>query len=475
MKNIIFIILILIGNISFGQTETNANKSVVESFIDNYNKENYKAIFSMFSTEMQNSLPLDITTQFLTDIKSQAGLIRKQEFIKYENGTYASYKTEFEYAVLTLNISLDDKSKINGLLFNEYIDKESSIMPIDNQSEKRNVITKRQSETIFNKVNIFPNHTQLAFAFIKNGNVSFYGVKRENDTISSINNRKNIFEIGSITKVFTSTLLADFLVKKKIDINDYINDYLDIILNNNNKLSFKQLANHTSGLPPLPTNLDLATANPANPYKEYKEKDLKEYLTTSLELTPNSIGEYRYSNLGGGLLGYTLSKIEGLSYDSLIHNVIFSKYKMLNSTTNLNKVNNELVKGLDTEGNEVSNWEFSVLVGAGGILSNVEDLSKFAVAQFDTSNRALALTRDKTFEIDDERNIGLGWHILKSKSGNQWHWHNGGTGGYSSSMVIDVKNKSGIIILSNVSTFNPDRGNIDKLCFELMEALEKNN
>ena len=68
---------------------------------------------------------------------------------------------------------------------------------------------------------------------------------------------------------------------------------------------------------------------------------------------------------------------------------------------------------------------------------------------------------------------GLGWHIIKSKSGTILNWHNGGTGGYSSSMAIDTKSKNGIIILSNVSAFNQNMGNIDKLCFELIETLEK--
>jgi hypothetical protein len=53
-----------------------------------------------------------------------------------------------------------------------------------------------------------------------------------------------------------------------------------------------------------------------------------------------------------------------------------------------------------------------------------------------------------------------------------WIWHNGGTGGYSSSMVLDVNSKNGVVILSNVSAYNPRMENIDKLCFELMKTIE---
>ena len=143
---------------------------------------------------------------------------------------------------------------------------------------------------------------------------------------------------------------------------------------------------------------------------------------------------------------------------------------MQNSTTDINKIKGKLVKGLNNEGSEVPNWEFSVLAGAGGILSTTKDLSKFVIAQFDCSNKELKLTRKKTSEVNENMDIGLGWHLLKSQSKNIWYWHSGGTGGYSSSMVFDEKTKNSIIILSNISAFNPKMGNIDKLCFELMKT-----
>ena len=116
------------------------------------------------------------------------------------------------------------------------------------------------------------------------------------------------------------------------------------------------------------------------------------------------------------------------------------------------------------------NWDFDVLFGGGGILSSTEDLVKFANAQFNPKNKELALTRKPTFDIDESMKIGLGWHILKTDKGFNWVWHNGGTGGYSSSMVIDAEKKNGVIILSNASNIND---NIDDLCFKLMKQIEK--
>jgi len=374
-------------------------------------------------------------------------------------------------AEIILNISIDDNSKINGLLVKPFAEEVNTENVINNLSIKNSLTTKDQSEIIFENTKVFPNNTQLSIAIIKDGLVSYFGINKENDTISTIDNQKSIFEIGSISKVFTSTLLANFVIDGKVKLNDNINDYLKTPLNNSTEISFIDLANHTSGLPRLPTNLDLTKVNPENPYKEYKEKELEDYVTNQLELSNK--GENQYSNLGAGLLGYTLSKIENDTYESLLQNKIFSKYDMQNSTTDITTIKGNLVKGLNNEGIEVPNWDLAVLAGAGAIFSTVEDLSQFAISQFEYKNKELELTRVKTFELNKNMDIGLGWHILKNKSDNLWYWHNGGTGGYSSSMVIEEKSKNGIIILSNVSAFNPNMGNIDKLCFELMKTLEK--
>ena len=470
MKRILCISLfILIQNLTFSQTENADYEVVVSDFEENYNANNFEAIFSMFSNNLKTTIPLDKATSFLTNLKTQAGNITSREFVTYKNETYASFKTTFERVVLVLNISIDDNSKINGLFVKPFVEEVNSGNVINNLSSKNNLITREQSEIIFENAKVFPRHTQVSIAIIKQGKVSYIGINKENDTISTINNQNSIFEIGSISKVFTSTLLAYFVIDGKLKLNENINDYLETPLNNSTEISFIALANHTSGLPRLPANIDFTKVNPQNPYKEYKEKELKEYLTKYLELSNE--GEYQYSNLGAGLLGYTLSKIENNTFNDLLEKKIFSKYNMQNSTADSINIKGNLVRGLNSEGEEVPNWEFSVLSGAGSIFSTVEDLSQFAIAQFDHSNKELKLTRVKTFEVNNNMDIGLGWHILKSQSSNIWYWHNGGTGGYSSSMIIDERSKNGIIILSNVSAFNPNMGNIDKLCFGLMKTL----
>ncbi|MDR1962362.1 MAG: peptidoglycan DD-metalloendopeptidase family protein [Planctomycetaceae bacterium] len=115
MKKILTILLLIfVANITFGQAENDIYKVTADGFEENYNADKFELIFSSFSGEMQKALPIEKTKEFLTDLKFRAGNITKRELIKSEQ-TYASYKTHFERALLTVNISVDGDSKINGL------------------------------------------------------------------------------------------------------------------------------------------------------------------------------------------------------------------------------------------------------------------------------------------------------------------------------------------------------------------------
>lgn len=134
MNKIISILtLTLLTTFAFGQTEKVTYKTVADSFEKNYNSNNFKAIFASFSTEMQTALPIDNATDFLKGLKTQAGNIIKREFVSYVN-SYASYKTTFERALFAVNISVDNKSKINGLFVKPF--KESGLPKIERNITK---------------------------------------------------------------------------------------------------------------------------------------------------------------------------------------------------------------------------------------------------------------------------------------------------------------------------------------------------
>ena len=132
-KTATIVILILFTTLVFGQNERPINKNIADSFELNYNADNFDAIFSSFSIEMKNALPIDKTKEFLTGLKQQAGNITKREFVSY-NTSYATYKTKFENALFAINISVDNNSKINGLFVEPF--KEKKITKIERNKSK---------------------------------------------------------------------------------------------------------------------------------------------------------------------------------------------------------------------------------------------------------------------------------------------------------------------------------------------------
>jgi CubicO group peptidase (beta-lactamase class C family) len=318
-------------------------------------------------------------------------------------------------------------------------------------------------------INDFPQETEFAIATIQDDVVTYYGFKKNNETIIEIDNKNKLYEIGSITKVFTSTLLAQEVINKKINLKDKINQHFPFTFHNNASITFLNLANHTSGLPRLPENLTRSSDN--NPYKNYNNELLNEYLANKIKIDSSKINKINYSNLGAGLLGYTLALINNTTIQNLIQENIFSQYNMIQSKTNVLSASSNLISGLDPNGNKINNWDWDVLFGAGGIISSVSDLQKFVIAHFNPTDKALQLTQQTTFTDTNGQQTGLGWFIIKSKNNNQLLFHNGGTAGYTSSLSIDTQNQKAVIILSNVSAFHYKSSSIDELNLKIFENL----
>lgn len=336
----------------------------------------------------------------------------------------------------------------------------------------------------------FPDGTQLSIAIVKNQVVSFQGLLKQGPKIISVENQDKAFEIGSVTKVFTACLLGQLVTDGIIELDRSIDNALGFPLNRKSTITYRQLANHTSGLPVHPRSVfwNAVFGFTRNPFSRYSQKDLLKYLQHKMKLHSPPGKTYQYSNIGYGVLGTLLSKLERSSFESLLQNRIFSKSGMDRSTSQCQKATNYLVEGLDDKGRKVQNWDFLAMEGAGAILSTTEDLAKFASAQFNGACPVNKLIQNSSFDTQQEIQlgnnrfefqVGLGWHLLKHKTSatnpansNHWLWHNGGTNGYHSSMVLNTENNTGVIILSNVSVYHKKMANIENLLFELMRDLE---
>lgn len=271
-------------------------------------------------------------------------------------------------------------------------------------------------------------------------------------------NGDSVFEIGSVTKVFTSLLLSDMVQRGQLALTDPIAKYLPadvkVPQQNGRQITLQDLATHTSGLPRLPTNFQPKDA--ANPYADYTVKQLYEFLS-SYELTRDIGSQYEYSNVGGGLLGHVLTLRAGASYETLVRSRITEPLHMNDTVISLSPEQKaRMAVGHDETLKPAANWDLPTLAGAGALRSTANDLLTFLAANLGYTKTPLAAPMSAMLAVRRPSGtpgleIALAWHIL-TRNGDPLIWHNGGTGGFRSFIGYDPKARTGVVVLSNTET-----------------------
>lgn len=317
-----------------------------------------------------------------------------------------------------------------------------------------------------------PEETEVAMATVRQDKVSFFGLERKEGKLTEKDLQNVVFEIGSISKTFTGTMLAHAVVNNKTTLETDAGDILPIDIKDGYELPLVNLSNHTSGLPRLPNNMGTFALVSDDPYKNYDAKKLYEYLSDKIKLTPAEERTMSYSNLGAGMLGHTMEVLYGKSYEELLQEIIAFPLDMTSTTTQLVNVENRLAMPRRQNGKKGSHWTFQALVGAGGILSNTKDMVRYAKAQFEEEDAVYQLTHKPSISINTEQQVGLGWILIPQEERDTLLFHNGGTGGFRSAMYVNPENSTATIVLSNVSAFNPESNNIDKLGKAIMDVIQ---
>lgn len=284
-------------------------------------------------------------------------------------------------------------------------------------------------------------------------------------------NGDTLYEIGSVTKTFTSTALALMVKNGRMKLNDPVSKYLPkgtrVPSYKGKIITLARLASHTSGLPGLPDDFLIANIlSPENPYDVYSPEKSYEFLANyELDRAPGSL--YEYSNFGAGLLGMALSRVNRSSYQRMILDMICRPLGMRDTIITLNKDQQARLApayrltGSDEKPtlNPTANWTFQDnFAGAGAIRSTANDLLTYIAANTGVKKTPLRGAFDLTHKPRHKTKIdgipvslGLGWHIM-----NKPEWfchpiicHAGGTGGYNSYVAFDTVNKVGVVVLGN--------------------------
>lgn len=266
-----------------------------------------------------------------------------------------------------------------------------------------------------------------------------------------------VFEIGSLTKLFTTLLLADMAVKGEVSLDDPVADYLPpgVTLPERGglRIALADLATHSSGLPRLPGNL--APRDQDNPYADYSVERLYRFLA-GYSLPHNIGSHYEYSNVGGALLGVALARRAGADFETLLRRRITGPLGMTSTAIALTPaMRAHMAAGHDAWLKPAKNWDMPALAAAAGLRSTANDLLTFAAAELDGDGalgpamaRQLSVRR-RTSAPDIT--VALGWHVLSDPRGAVIQ-HDGGTGGYRAFIAIQPATHQAVVVLANAAT-----------------------
>jgi CubicO group peptidase (beta-lactamase class C family) len=287
-----------------------------------------------------------------------------------------------------------------------------------------------------------------------------------------------LFEIGSVTKVFTTGLLSLLVAEETVTLDEPAASQSSELQGFSPQVTLRHLATHTAGLPKMPSNiLGSMLRDRSNPYAAYSTQDLLRWLARrSPSQSRIDAGLVNYSNLGMGLLGTLLAAKLGQNYETAVRIRICEPLGMEDTRIQLPPDQaGRLAPPHSARGRRISSWDLPAFAGAGALRSTADDLLSFLAAQLGEPPTALTPALQDCHEAQSQRfappglmqrlvarlsgvdlsndrtreGMALGWTVGRLPSGDQVHWHHGATGGYRAYAGFVRSSGAGVVVLAN--------------------------
>jgi CubicO group peptidase (beta-lactamase class C family) len=294
----------------------------------------------------------------------------------------------------------------------------------------------------------------IVLGILENGRQRIIAVGKS-DAPSGTLDGNTLFEIGSLTKLFTSTVLADMVRRHEVSLDDpvakFLPEHVKMPQRGGRQITFVDLSTQFSGLPAKPDNMHPKDA--ANPFADYTREQLYEFLS-GYKLARDIGSKFEYSNLGVGLLGEALAEGMAIPYEQLVSQRVLAPLGMSDTRITLAASQQQrFAQPHAADGSPAPHWELPSLAGAAALRSTANDMLKFARAAISEAgplgNAFKDAQKPRRFVLPDSSvEIGLNWFTLHAGPTNIL-WHNGGTAGYRSYIGIDKQNHRAVILLTN--------------------------
>lgn len=356
-------------------------------------------------------------------------------------------------------------------------------------------------DQIVNELDKRPANTGMVLGMINGGEQSIYGYGKTKDNENRPPDEDTLFEIGSVTKVFTAALLALLIEDGKLGLEDPVQKMMPELSNLPPEVTLLQLASHTSGLPKMPSNIYRSMLKDRHdPFAAYTMEEMMAAVD-KFKFNKKKTETVNYSNLGAALLGQILARRAGKTYEQIVKELICDPLEMGDTGIQLTEEQKtRLAWPHNAKGKKAQNWNPGPMEPAGAIRSTVNDLLKFLATNLGSDTAEMiknleicheiqttnypppsrlqkALMRDNDFGRY-RQGIGLAWHVgqLREKS-NLIHWHHGATGGYRSFIGFVKSTGIGVVVLANRSPSFVDgltnSTTADEIGFRVLEILNQ--
>ena len=280
------------------------------------------------------------------------------------------------------------------------------------------------------------------------------------------------FEIGSVSKTLTATLLADLIERGEADLDDPLAGYLPegtaVPEFEGAPILLRHVVTHTSGLPALPPGG--LVNDMADPYAELTPQALLAALSdVTLDRAPGT--RFEYSNYASMLLSYAVARRAGGDFDVLLRERVFTPLAMDGAHLSEPPAGVRTAVGHTPNAQATGAWHFDpALAGVGGVRATLDDMVRYVQAHLaqrpSALDAALARTRQPV-DTASGQPMAMNW-MLAPVEGRTVHAHEGGTGGFSSFVAFDTERKRGVVVLSDAALTSV--GGLGSLGLHLLDA-----
>ncbi|AYQ31486.1 serine hydrolase [Runella sp. SP2] len=465
-KPTIVILIICITPLLSALAQVNQTISdvVKDSIVARFNRNDFKGIYMLADTSFTKKISESRLVNYLRGNRNSGNIVGIKSQTELRGGI--SYHLELEARDLNLFLQVTPTKKFSSFGISNVAPQLLAVCP---PVKNDNPLRSKMDIAIDSLVREYfrdPNATGLSIGLIKDGKKIIYNYGETQKGKGQLPNSHTVYEIGSITKTFITTILAQAIIDKKVTLTDDITRFLPDSFPNlsyqGQPITLQHLANHTSRLPTLPQNIgEQANFNPLTPEQNY---DTILFFKALHEIKLDTLPGYKfeYSNWGIALLGYIMEKVYNQPLGTLLNKYIFVPLKMQSSGYKLSPSDKEKMALVYSEnGKQVAFQEGGCLGPAGDIHSSTNDMLHYLEAQLSEKHPIIKLTHEPT-----KNGIGLGWGIRTNGIYRELQ-HNGSTQGSTANLTAFPELNSGCFIVVN------NRTNIGRLIVGIQKIIKQ--